>query len=306
MHNLHMNKKLLTVCSMMLAMLVCKVSAQVPLSVDPSLKTSLEHTYTNWRTAMLKQNYNLWAQFTAAHRQQHIRNRIVSEKKAFPAWVFKVPVAPPSLRGLKPLSISAKGATATALYFGKVDFGVGGNPPENILLLSFVNERGRWKYDNADFIRLNELLDVRKQMKAGDYSYVKHPDFHPTGVVPRAPIPVNTAKYIAKVYVFCPGREVKMKVNKVSDHRFQNTEGAEVVIGGGLQGLNEVQFSTKTLEGGTGKERLRVSVFLMSTIQGVKPVEVFEYVVKENQPVKAFGSSNFTIDAAVVNKLNGR
>lgn len=301
-----MNKKLITLCSAILAIFVCNTFAQSELRVDPALRTNLEHTYHNWRTAMLKQNPNQWAQFTASHRQQHIKNRILSERKAFPAWVFKVPVNPPALAGLKPLSISAKGATATAVYFGKVDFGVGGNPPENILLLSFVNERGKWKYDNADFIRLNELPDVRKKIKAGDYSYVKHSDFQPNGVLPRQPIPVNAANYIAKVYVFCPGREVKMKVNKISDHRFQNTEGSEVVIGGGLQGLNEVQFATKSLEGSTGKERLRISVFLMSTVQGVQPVKAFEYIVKENQPVKAYGSGNFTIDNAVVNKLNGK
>ena len=114
------------------------------------------------------------------------------------------------------------------------------------------------------------------------------------------------AQYIAKVYVFCPGREVKMRVNKVSNHRFQNTESSEVVIGGGRAGLNEVQFSTKALEGSTGKERLRISVFLMSTVEGVKPVQAFEYIVKENQPVKPHGSANFIIDNAVVNKLNGK
>ena len=255
---------------------------------------------------MLKKNYNQWAQFTAAHRQQHIKNRIVSEQKAFPAWVFQVPVAPPSLAGLKPISIASKGGTATAVYFGKVDFGVGGNPPENILLLSFVNERGIWKYDNADFIRLNDLPDVRKQMKAGNYKYAHNPDFQPNGVTPRPPVAVKGAQYIAKVYVFCPGREVKMRVNKVSNHRFQNTESSEVVIGGGRAGLNEVQFSTKALEGSTGKERLRISVFLMSTVEGVKPVQAFEYIVKENQPVKPHGSANFIIDNAVVNKLNGK
>ena len=299
-----MNKKLLTICSMMLVLVVCNATAQ--LRVDPVLKTSLEHTYHNWRLAMVKQNYNQWVQFTASHRQQHIKNRILSEKKPFPAWLFRVPAAPPSLAGLKPLSIAAKGSTATAVYFGRVDFGVGGNPPENLLLLSFVNERGRWKYDNADFIRLNELPDVRKQIKAGDYTYVKNADFQPSGVIPRPPIPVNGAKYIAKVYVFCPGREVKMKVNNISNHRFQNTEGSEVVIGGGRDGSNEVQFTTKSLEGSTGKERLRISIFLMSTVQGVKPIQIFEEIWKENEPVKAFATKNFTIDAAVINKLNGK
>jgi hypothetical protein len=207
---------------------------------------------------------------------------------------------------LQALSVSAKGATATAVYFGKVDFGVGGNPTENILLLNFVNERGKWKYDMAEFIRLTDLEDVRKKIKSGDLTYVKQKDFQPTGVLPQQPIAVNTAKYIAKVYVFCPGREVKMKVNKISDHRFQDTQVSEVVTGGGLDGLNEVQFATKSLEGSTGKEALCIRVYLMSTVEGVQPIKMFEYLVKEDGKVKQFGSANFSINQAVVNKLNGK
>ena len=117
------------------------------------------------------------------------------------------------------------------------------------------------------------------------------------------PIAVGPAKYIAKVYVFCPGREVRVKVNKISDHRFQDTKAAEVVIGGGLKGLNEVQFATKSLEGSTGKEALSVRVYLMSTTAGVKPLKVYEYQVEEGGVVKPFGSKNFVIDESIEKKL---
>ncbi len=303
-----MNKRLLTICTVLitLCMIHLKADAQVAQAkVDAQLKTHLDGVYMQWRNAMIKKNYNLWAQYTATHRQVHIKNRIVSEKKAFPAWVFQVPVSPPPVTGLKALSVTAKGSTATAVYFGEIDFGVGGKPTENILLLNFINERGQWKYDKAEFIRLTDLKDVRKKIKAGDLTYVKQKDFQPSGVVPQMPIAVRSAKYIAKVYVFCPGREVKMKVNKVSDHRFQNTKMSEVVLGGGLDGLNEVQFAAKSLEGSTGKEALSIRVYLMSMVKGVQPIKVFEYQVKEDGEVKKFGSANFTIDQAVVNKLNG-
>ncbi len=217
-----------------------------------------------------------------------------------------VTASPPALDGLKPLSVSAKGATATAVYFGKIDFGVGGNPTENILLLDFINERGRWKYDKAEFIRLTDLQDVRKKIKAGDLTYIKQKDFQPTGIIPKMPIAVRAAKYIAKVYAFCPGREVRMKVNKISDHRFQNTKMSEVVMGGGVDGLNEVQFATKSLEGSTGKEALSIRVYLMSTVPGVKPIKVYEYQVQKNGAVNKFGSANFSIDQAMANKLNGK
>ena len=304
---LSMNKRLLTLCSVLITFCLAntKANAQVAIvAVDGQLKTQLEGVYMQWRTAMIKKNYNLWAQFTASHRQIHIKNRIVSEKKAFPAWIFQVPASPPALDGLKPLSVSAKGATATAVYFGKIDFGVGGNPTENILLLDFINERGRWKYDKAEFIRLTDLQDVRKKIKAGDLTYIKQKDFQPTGVIPKMPIAVRAAKYIAKVYAFCPGREVRMKVNKISDHRFQNTKMSEVVMGGGVDGLNEVQFATKSLEGSTGKEALSIRVYLMSTVPGVKPIKVYEYQVQKNGAVNKFGSANFSIDQAMANKLN--
>ena len=301
-----MTKRLLTLCSIIITFCLANTKTNAQASVDAPLKTKLEGVYMQWRTAMIKKNYNLWAQFTAAHRQVYIKNRIVSEQKPFPAWIFQVPASPPALTGLKALSVSAKGATATAVYFGKVDFGVGGNPTENILLLNFVNERGLWKYDKAEFISLTDLKDVRKKIQQGDLTYVKQKDFQPSGVVPQMPIAVNAAKYIAKVYVFCPGREVKVKVNKISDHRFQNTKIAEIVIGGGLDGLNEVQFATKSLEGSTGKEALCIRVYLMSKVKGVKPIKMFEYLVKEGGAVKKFGSANFSIDQAVVNKLNGK
>jgi len=301
-----MNKRLLTLCSVLITFCLANTVTIAQGLVDAPLKTQLESVYMQWRTAMIKKNYNLWAQYTAKHRQIHIRNRIVSEKKSFPAWIFRVPASPPALSGLKPLSVSAKGVTANAVYFGKVDFGVGGEPTENILLLNFINERGKWKYDNAEFIRLTDLKDVRKKISGGDLSYIKQKDFRPMGVAPKIPISVGTAKYIAKVYVFCPGREVKMKVNKISDHRFQNTKVSEVVMGGGVEGINEVQFATKSLEGSTGKEALCIRVYLMSTVKGLQPIKMYEYLVQEDGAVKQFGSANFVINQMVVNQLNGK
>ena len=54
-------------------------------------------------------------------------------------------------------------------------------------------------------------------------------------------------KYIAKTYVYCPGREVRVMVNGVSRHLYQNTKASEVIIGGARDGLNEVQFTTRNL-----------------------------------------------------------
>jgi hypothetical protein len=183
---------------------------------------------------------------------------------------------------------------------------VGGKPTDNLLLLHFVNDAGRWRYDTADYISLQSLPEVRKQLQSGDLSYVEQKDFQASGIVPQMPIPVKPAQFIAKVYVFSPGREVKVKVNKISDHRFQDNKAAEVVIGGAKMGANEVQFATKSLEGSTGQEALSVRVYLLSTVPGVKPIKVYEYQINEGEEVKPFGSGSFVIDAKVANQLKGK
>ena len=286
-------------------MYACLVGFAAAQSNDPSLQQQLGGVYNVWRNAMIKNDARAWSSVTSKNRQLEVRNRVYSERKAFPQAVFNLPIAPPALAGLKALRAHRKGATATAVYFGNVDFGVGGEPSENVLLLHFVAEAGAWKYDKANFISLQMLPYVRKALKAGDYTYVDQKDFLPSGIAPIMPIPVAPADYVAKVYVFCPGREVKMKVNKISDHRFQDTKAAEVVIGGGKDGVNEVQFATKSLEGSTGKEALAIRVYLLSSVHGTKPLKAFEYQVQEGGAVKPFGSGNFVIDAKVAKQLKG-
>ena len=272
---------------------------------NPALQKQLDGVYGQWRQAMIKKDAGAWSRLTAKNRQLSIRNRIYSEKKSFPSAVFELPTAPPAISNLKGVSAHQRGATATAVYFGNVDFGVGGKPTENLLLLHFVSESGQWKYDTADFISLQALPDVRAQLKSGDYSYVEQADFQASGVTPMMPIPVGPAQFIAKVYAFCPGREVKVKVNRISDHRFQDDKAAEVVIGGGKVGANEVQFAVKSLEGSTGKEAMTIRVYLLSTVPGVKPLKVYEYQLNEGEQPKPFGSGSFIINQKVIAQLKG-
>lgn len=260
-------------------------------------------SYDAWRNAMVRKDGAAWKRTTAAHRQAEIRNRLVSEKRPFPAAVFDLPAPPPTLAGLKVIHVSQRGATAKAAFFGRVNFGVGGEPTENVMVLSFVHE-GVWKYDRADFVNLAALPEVRKELAAGDLKYVAEtPDFQATGVVPPVPPAVPPAKYIAKVYVFCPGREVQVQVNQLSRHRFVNAKEAEVVLGGARDGANRVTFTTKTLEGGTGKEALAIRVYLMSEIPGTKPLKAYEYRVDEGGVARGLGNGAFTVDPATAARL---
>ncbi len=276
-------------------------------AAQDNLRPSLETTYSAWREAMIRRDVSVWQRVTAEHRRIEVRNRITSEKQPFPATVFNLPAPPPSLNGLKFLEAKQNGATAKASYFGKVDFGVGGEPTENLLVLSFVKGNGGWLYDRADFVNLTALAAVRKELAAGDLKYLKEtPEAQPSGVVPPTPIAANPAKYVAKVYVFCPGREVQVQINKISRHRFANAKEAEIVIGGAQEGPNEVQYSTKKLDGGTGKEVMTIRVYLMSEVAGAKPVKAFEYQLAAGEAAKPFGTGTFNLDAATAAKLVGR
>lgn len=271
------------------------------------LRADLEKTYGVWSAALVNKDAATWQRVTAEHRRTEVRNRIVSEKRAFPATVFELPAPPPALGGLKFLEARQNGATAKSAYFGKVDFGIGGVPTENLLVLSFVRGAGGWLYDKADFVNLTALPDVRIELAAGDLSYLRGvPEAQPSGVVPPTPIAANPATTIAKVYVFCPGREVEVQVNKISRHRFANAKEAEIVIGGARGGLNEVQYSIRKLGGGTGEEALTVRVYLMSEVAGVKPIKAFEYLVPEKGAFDPFGTGTFVLDAAVAAKLSGK
>jgi hypothetical protein len=269
-----------------------------------ALQPDLEKVYGNWRNAMLKKDYGAWKSATAAHRQMQVRNMLVSERRAFPAMIFQTPTPLPSLNGLKAMQVKRDGRNAKAVYFGKIDFNVGGTPTDNLIVISFTQETGGWKYDMAEFVNLGGLPDVRAELKKGDLSYIKKtPDFSPISVAPIVPSAVPMAKYIAKVYVFCPGRIVNAKVNKISNHKFGNAKEAETVLGGVQDGLNEIEYSIAGVPGGTGKEALSIRVYLLSQVNGVKPVKAFEYQVNEGGKVVPNNKGSFKVDAVMSKKI---
>lgn len=274
------------------------------LSAQNQMQPVLEGVYTQWRQAIMSKSASRWGQTTSTRRQVEMRNRIFSERRPFPASLFQLPAAPPDLRGLTPARIKVKGLTAKAIYFGKVNFGVGGTPTDNILVLSFVQEAG-WKYDGAEFINLMALPDIRAALAKGDYSSLDKAEFLPSGAPPQAPaIRLNgPVPYIAKVYCFCPGREVTVQVNRRSRHTMANNKAAEVVIGGASPGENHVEYSIKKLPGSAGNEPLAIRVYLMSEKAGTRIPAVFEYLVPEGGAVKSSGQGSFNLDAALASRL---
>jgi len=283
------------------------LTGSLALAQDEALRKSLEGTYKIWRESIETRNDMTWKKVTASHRMISVKNRILSEKRKFPDAVFDLPAMPPKLDGLKHLGCLRSGPTANAYYYGPIDFGLGGKPGDNLLVLSFVGALSSWKFDQAEYINLAALPEVRKQLAAGDMAYItKSPELLPSGQVPPTPAEVPEAAYIAKVYVYCPGREVRVQVNQVSVHRFENTQIAEIVIGGARDGANQIQYAVKQVVPGEVNDPMTVRVYLFSEVQGVKPIKVFEYQVADGGKPVEFGKGEFTVDAKIRNQLMGR
>ncbi len=283
------------------------LSAGFSSAQDEKLKRDLESTYQSWRNSLQTKNIINWRKQTAAHRQILVKNRILSEKKKFPQAVFDLPALPPAINGLKHLGIKRSGPTAKSYYFGKIDFGIGGNPAENLLVLSFVGAQNSWKYDQMEYINLAAIPDIKKQLAKGDISYIeKNPELMPSGEVPPTPVEVTEAPYIAKVYAYCPGREVRVQINGTSQHLFQDAQEAQLVIGGAKNGVNQIQYAAKNLIEADFKDPMTVRVYLFSEFQGVKPIKIFEYLVPEGKQPVEFGKGTFTVDDKIRRKLMGR
>lgn len=283
-----------------------RLHAQALKPMDPALSQSLREVYDYWRNAMVSKNYREWKLITATHRQTAIQNRILSSRGRFPQDVFNLPGSPPSLEGLKLLRARSRGVTAKLVFFGKVDFGVGGEPTDNLWVTSYVYEGKGWKYDSAEFVSLSALKDVRKQLKSGQLDYVDGEAFLPDGKRPVKQVAVGQAKYIAKVYTYCPGREVRVTVNKISRHQFQNDTASEVVIGGARDGMNQIRFWIKDLPGYQGDDPITVRVYLFSQIEGVKPIKVYQYQTAKGEKPKLTGSAMFNVGADEVRHIMGQ
>lgn len=178
-----------------------------PRPGDSQLRDDLDVAYNTWRLHMLRGNYDGWRATTSAYRQVKVRNLAVSEKRPFPASLFRQPMAPPALSPLMYVGSVVDGPTAAATYYGKVDLGLGEEPTDaNALVLLFTNERGKWKYDQARFFNLSRLPAVRDRLKRGDATVLMEQDgFQPLGKIPPVPPLCPPAKYIAKILVDCPG-----------------------------------------------------------------------------------------------------
>lgn len=265
---------------------------------DNQIRVSLESAYEAWRRAMDTGDLASWEQTTAFSRQIEIRNRIISQKQSFPQALFDDPVAAPLLSGLIALGVLSTGDTATSTYFGKADFGdePGMAVSDNLLVLHFLREEGKWKFDNLRIVKIGNDGEILLQIRNSDFSFLRGDEFQPAPFLPPVPQPVVSPAFVAEAWIDATGHEVKITVNDHLTGTFRNVKTSELVMGGAKLGGNQIRIETKVLDetnSGGATPKVEVAIYAAADPTGeaqrvyhFKPGAVVPPVVTESFVVK--------------------
>jgi len=272
--------------------------ALAPAQSNPGLLKSLVGLYESWRKAVSSKDLAAWEQVTALSRQVAIRNRIVSEKAPFPRAFFEDPVQAPPLGGLVPLGCFSRGETATAIYFGKADFGLdvdSSQITENLIVLEFIKDEGIWKFDKLRVVKIGTDGEVLLKIRNQDFSFLKGEEFQPPLAPPPVPQLVSQPDYIAELWITAIGYEVEVRVNGNLSAKIANNSGKELVIGGLRRGQNSIEIKSTALASLKGKSRPKVEVAIYAQFAKDNIRRVYHYLPgKEVDPVE---KANFSATA---------
>jgi hypothetical protein len=259
----------------------CPVSGQ---SADAGLRAALEKSYLEWRDAMIRKDPRAWAASITRYRQTVMRNSIVSERKAFPDAVFSSELKPPALDGLRLLEVQAVGETAHLVYFGKIDMGQDRELlHDDLLKLKFLNENGVWKFDSNRISSFGAVPEVRRALLKGKKpDFLDTPEFTPPGKAPPVPplcrVPGHKAGY--KLQSF--GYEVTLSMNGFDYEPVQDGLAQEMIIGGLVNGHNELTLNIKPVQVPEGeKASLQIRVYILSSDPDQPGKEVLRWQAAE-------------------------
>ena len=258
---------LLRIVLLSAASLPLSVIAQAPetkAQPDNTIRVSLESAYEAWRTSMTAADLASWEATTAFSRQIETRNRIVSQKQPFPQALFDDPVESPSLGGLIHLGVLSTGETATATYFGKANFGdvPGMAVADNLLVLHFLKEDGRWKFDNLRVVKIGNDGEILLQIRNSDFSFLHGAEFQPAPYLTPVPQPVDVPELVAEAWIDATGYEVKITVNGHLTGTFKNIKASELVMGGVKRGQNQIRIESKLIDSAASGASPKVEVAL--------------------------------------------
>jgi hypothetical protein len=248
---------------------------------DDALRHELERAFAGWRSAIATRNLAAWKDNTATFRQAETRNMIVSQKQPFPQALFDFPLRAPETGTLRFMKAEARGPTAHAFYFGKVDVGIpeAGEIPDNLLLLKFVNESGRWKFDNLRLVNLATAPDVRASLKnGGSAELLNSPEFEPAGLVPPTPKLCGAPDYVAALQVASLGYATVPRVNGFALPRVADAAEQHIIIGGLRNGENTLTLEIKPTPVAEGSARhLEVSAVVLTGNEAKPVIRVFNW-----------------------------
>lgn len=271
---------------------------------DDALRHELERAFSGWRTAIATRNLASWKENTASFRQVETRNMIVSQKQPFPQALFDFPLRAPEPGTLRFMKAEAKGPTAHAIYFGKVDVGIpdAGEIPENLLLLKFVNESGRWKFDTLRLVNLASAPDIRASLKSGGSTgMIDSPEFAPSGSVPAVQKLCPAPDYVAALQVVSLGYATLPRVNGFALPVVADAAEQHIIIGGLKAGENTLTLEVKPTTVAEGSARhLTVNAVVLSGNESKPTIRVFTWKpTGETAP-------EFTEQKIIVNKITMR
>ncbi len=267
-------------------------------------RETAERVYNTWRLAMIRGSEQAWRSTTTRSRQVKIRNLIVSQRGDFPRDFFNTQAEPPRLENFKFIGAlsGCGGRTLAATYVGRLQLGTG-EARDNAFVLEFVYEDGKWKLDQTRFFDLSHLPDVRKRLLAADISLLREQDgFQPYTAIPRVPAACQPPVLIGKIFVDCPGRDIDISINGMSEHEFTDERRADVISGGLRRGQNTIRYTIKTQEK-LPHPSMGIGIFVMPETKGNHPVCVFDHIIDETGTATG-GTITFTISNEHIASMN--
>ncbi len=267
-------------------------------------RETADMVYNTWRLSMIRGNEQAWRSSTSAARQVKVRNLIVSQKGSFPRDFFKQQQEPPKLENFRYVGAitACNGRSMAATYVGKLQLG-DGKAAENAFVLEFMFENGKWKLDQTRFFNLSQLPVVRERLYARDLSVLREQDgFQPYTSIPRSPAACHAPELIGKVFVDCPGRDIRMSINGISEHEFDDERRADVISGGLRRGRNTISYTIRDNEG-QARPAMAIGIFVMPETEGNHPVCVFDHIL-DAQDTAEGGSITFSIENGHIASMN--
>jgi hypothetical protein len=271
---------------------------------DDTLRRELERAFSIWRTAIVTRNLAAWKENTASFRQMETRNMIVSQKQPFPQALFDFPLRAPETGTLRFIKAEAKGATAKAVYFGKIDVGIpdSGEIPENLLLLNFIYEAGGWKFDTLRLMNLANAPSVRASLKNGGAAGIlKSPEFSPDGVLPPTAKSCPVPDHIATLQIASLGYATAATVNGFTLPVVADAAEQHIIIGGLKDGENTLTLEIKpTLVAEGSARHLEVNAVVQTSNKAKPMIRVFTW----KAPISS--APEFSQQKIIVNKITMR